>query len=306
MGRPGRGTRPRMDVVVLGQVARDLALRVDEVPDAGGTAVVRERREVLGGKGANQAVALAQLGLAPDLVGVVGDDDEGARVLDRAIRDGVDTSCVVRRPGARTGLVVDVADARGTWRYLEDLPEEVLLTRADVEAAAEVLAGAGIVVLQLQQPVDALRAALGLAVGRVVLDGGPPPDDGARAELLAGASVLRADAQEAGLWAGRPVDGADDALAAARALLDEGPDLVVLAAGSDGDVAAWPGGELVVPHADVPVVDTTGAGDAFTAALVAALAREPGDPAAAVRAGADAAGRTVVHLGGRPSLSPRR
>lgn len=254
MGRPAPGTRSPMDVVVLGQVARDLALRVDGVPDAGGTAVVRERREVLGGKGANQAVALAQLGLAPDLVGVVGDDDEGARVLDRAIRDGVDTSCVVRRPGARTGLIVDVADARGTWRYFEDLPEEVLLTRADVEAAAEVLAGAGIVVLQLQQPVD----------------------------------------------------GADDALAAARALLDDGPDLVVLGAGADGDVAAWPGGELVVPHADVPVVDTTGAGDAFTAALVAALAHDPADPASAVRDGADAAGRTVVHLGGRPSLSPRR
>lgn len=149
-----------------------------------------------------------------------------------------------------------MAGARGTWRHLEDLPDEVLLTRADVEAAAEVLAGAGIVVLQLQQPVDALRAALGPAGGRVVLD--------------------------------------------------DGPDLVVLGAGADGDVAARPGGELVVPHADVPVVDTTGAGDAFSAALVAALARDPEDPAAAVRDGADAAGRTVVHLGGRPSLSPRR
>ncbi|MFG1891405.1 PfkB family carbohydrate kinase [Micromonospora sp. NPDC049051] len=58
-----------LDVMVVGQVARDLVLLVDEVPEAGGTAPVRRRRELLGGKGANQAVGLAQLGAAVGLLG---------------------------------------------------------------------------------------------------------------------------------------------------------------------------------------------------------------------------------------------
>jgi ribokinase len=101
---PGREVVVEMralDVVVVGQVARDLALRVGHVPDAGSTAAVDERIEVLGGKGANQAVGMAQLGLAPALVGVVGDDLAGADVLARAASDGIDTGAVVRRRRAR-------------------------------------------------------------------------------------------------------------------------------------------------------------------------------------------------------------
>jgi ribokinase len=291
-----------VDVVVLGQIARDLALRVDAVPAPGGSAAVRERREVLGGKGANQAVALAQLGLRPELVGVVGDDDVASQVLAQAVRDGIGTSRVVRRPGARTGLVVDVVDAGGEWRYLEDLPGEVLLTPADVAAAEDLVAGARAVLLQLQQPADALLPAARAARGTVVLDGAPPPDPAATGDLLGAADVLRADAKEAAAWAGREVDDPAAALAAARDLLARGPRLVVLGAGSAGNAAAWPGGDVVVPLGDAEVVDTTGGGDAFTAALVAALLDAPDDPAAAVRRGADAAGRTVTHLGGRPAL----
>jgi sugar/nucleoside kinase (ribokinase family) len=61
------------DVIVAGQIARDLVLVVDDVPGAGQSAAVRQRREMLGGKGANQAVALAQLGMRVALLGVVGD-----------------------------------------------------------------------------------------------------------------------------------------------------------------------------------------------------------------------------------------
>lgn len=143
----------------------------------------------------------------------------------------------------------------------------------------------------------ALRAAARIATGRVVLDGAPPEQD--RAVLTAAADVLRADAHEAQLWAGRPLRDAADALAAARELLRAGPRLVVLGAGAEGNVAAWPDGELALPFGDDPVVDTTGAGDAFTAALVAGIDL---DPEESVRRGAAAAALTVGHLGGRPSL----
>jgi ribokinase len=78
-----------VDVVVVGQIARDLVLLVEELPPPGTGAAVRQRREMLGGKGANQAVALAQLGVHPAVLGVVGDDRIGAEILDQARDDGV-------------------------------------------------------------------------------------------------------------------------------------------------------------------------------------------------------------------------
>jgi len=139
----GRDLTGVADVVVAGQIARDLVLVVGDVPGPGGSAPVSQRREMLGGKGANQAVALAQLGVAPALVGVVGADETGQKLLAQAERDGIAVAGVVRRPETRTGLIVDVVDSGGQWRYLEDLPEPVLLTEADVQAAAGLLPGMG-------------------------------------------------------------------------------------------------------------------------------------------------------------------
>jgi ribokinase len=291
-----------VDVVVIGQIARDLAVRVDEVPGPGTTAAVRERVEVLGGKGANQAVALAQLGCRPALVGVVGDDRHADEVLARAVADGIDTRAVVRRAGTRTGLVIDVVDGDGRWRYLQDLPEQVLLTAADVEAAAPAFAAADAVVVQLQQPLPAVCGAAdrGRRAGATVLLDGAPPDPGARSDLLARCDVLRADDSEAALWADAEIGSAADALRVARALLARGPRMVVLGAGSEGNVVVWPDGEAVIPLGDVDVVDTTGGGDAFTAGIVAALHL---GPEAAARHGSAAAALMVGHTGGRPCLS---
>jgi ribokinase len=99
-----------MDAVVVGQIARDLVLVVDEVPEAGTAVPVRQRREMLVGKGTNQAVGLAQLDVRVALLGVVGQDETGDRLLDQARRDRIDVSRVVRRQ--ESGLIV-----RGTSRF---------------------------------------------------------------------------------------------------------------------------------------------------------------------------------------------
>jgi ribokinase len=101
------------DVVVAGQLARDLVLVAEDVPEAGQSHPVRERREMLGGKGANQAVAVAQLGLRPALIAVAGDDEADSRLLEQAGRDGIDVSAVAIREGTATGLIVDIVDAAG-------------------------------------------------------------------------------------------------------------------------------------------------------------------------------------------------
>lgn len=292
-----------VDVMVVGQIARDLVLQVDEVPGPSGTATVRRRRELLGGKGANQAVALAQLGVRVGLLGVVGADGTGRRLLERARADGIDVDQVVRRADTSTGLIVDVVDAGANWRYLEDLPEPTLLTEADVTAAAGTLTAARAVLVQLQQPPAATLAAVRLArdAGRmVVLDGAPAPE--AAADLLAAATVLRADGRETELLTGdAPADPADG-LRAGRRLRERGPQLVAVEVDGAGNAFVWDGGELFVPLSDTPTVDTTGAGDAFVAALTAGLLR--GEPYERVaRLAVAAAGTVVGRPGGRPELS---
>jgi ribokinase len=293
-----------MDVVVVGQLARDLLLRVDALPGAGSAADVRERREVLGGKGANCAVAAAHLGAAVGLLAVAGSDDAGDAVLAQAAADGVDTGHVVRRPDTPTGLIVEVLEPDGSWRYLQHLPPAVLLTPDDVEPAAPALRAARAVVLQAQQPGAALRRCAELAGGMVVLDGAPDAD--AREALLAGADVLRADPAEAALLAGTEVaeDDVEEMTGVGRRLLGAGPSVVVLGVEGAGNLAVWGDGELFVPFGDTEVVDTTGGGDTLTAALTVALL-DGDDPGRALRRAVEATAGTVAVPGGRPALARR-
>src|SRR2546423_12862333 len=102
VSRPGPGP----DVIVFGQIARDLVLVVDEVPGASRSADVYQRRELLGGKGANQAVGLDQLGLRTAPAGVVGEDQVGPRLLTQGSQDPVDGARGGRPPGGRTAVIV--------------------------------------------------------------------------------------------------------------------------------------------------------------------------------------------------------
>jgi ribokinase len=272
-----------MRVVVTGQLARDVVLVVDEMPGAGTATDVRRRIETLGGKGANQAVAFAQLGAGVSLVAVAGDDVIGDQLLDRATRDGIDVSHVVRRPDTLSGLIVEALDGQGRWRCLQDLPPAVLLRPEDLDPSA--FRGADAVVVQLQQPEAAAVAAA--RYGRengalVVLDGVPTE------ELLRCADVLRADEHEASMIEG-------DQLGAGLKLVALGT--------KEGNRFVWPGGDLVVPLEDGPVADTTGGGDSFVAALTVSLLRGE-DPATAARRATAASASTVRHPGGRPALEP--
>jgi ribokinase len=313
------------DVVVLGQVGRDLVLRTAALPEAGGSATVTERRELLGGKGANQAVALTQFGVPVALVGVVGDDHPGAEALAQVAADGIDVSAVVRRRGAATALLVDLVEDGGVRRLLEDVPDAVLLTPDDVAAAVGQLAAAQVVSLQLQQPGAAVVAALErVPEGALVVVDGAPEDHATRDAVLARADVVRADAAEARLLTGRDLSGVEEAREAAAELLTAGPRLVALSVGQQGDLVcwragprlgvaaeelevdpAWADGDVLVPLLGGEPIDPTGGGDVYVATLTATLlgGAAPEDAAWAASA---ATGLTVGHAGGRPELTPDR
>ncbi|MGH3644859.1 MAG: PfkB family carbohydrate kinase [Mycobacterium sp.] len=290
-----------MGVVVVGQVGRDLALRTARFPAEGGTEPVIERLERLGGKGANQAVGLAQLGVPVSLVGVVGHDTAGTAVADEAALDGIDVADVIQR--GSTALLVTLVDRQARRRLFEDVPRSALLTAEDIGRAAVAIDSADTVSIQLQQPADAVLAAASRARragARVITDGvvGPESVD----ELLASVDVLRADAKEAELLAGEPLRSVTEALELAKRLLEAHPELVALAIPEVGDLLVWSGDSHLYPVSKTPTVDRTGAGDAFMAGLVTAL-RDGASPVDAGDLATRAAAATVTHLGGRPDLA---
>ncbi|OBK53972.1 PfkB family carbohydrate kinase [Mycobacterium sp. 1081908.1] len=290
-----------MSVVVIGQIGRDLVLRTDGPPSASEAITVLRRDELLGGKGANQAVGLTQLGVPVALVGVVGDDPAGRAVLQQAHGDGIDVGGVAQR--GVTALLIDIVGRPPERMLLEDVPETSLVRVEDLDRCASLWEAADTVSIQLQQPADtALEAARrarrrGL---RVVADGLPPPD--VRDDLLAMVDVLRADATEAALIAGAEITTVEHAATLAGDLLTRGPGLVALAVPDVGDLLVWQGERELFEFADVEVVDPTGAGDAFVAGLIAAL-RDGAGPSQAGGRAAAAASSTVQRLGGRPDLT---
>lgn len=290
-------------VAVVGQIGRDLVLSIDDLPPAGGSAMMRRRQELLGGKGANQAVACRQLGCQVHLLSVVGTDRAGDEILAQAAHDGIDVSGVLRRDAVPTALLVDVVGPRGTRRLLEDVAPGALLGPDDVRARRDLLQRADAVLVQLQQPGPATAAALeeAAAGGALTVADGAPADDELRRCVLEHAVVVRADATETKALAGWAPADAEDTARAARSLLDEGPRVVALATRTGEDVVAWPGGHVVIPHLGDDVVDPTGGGDAFIATLTTALLRGQ-TPETAGWWAAAASAQVVGTAGGRPDL----
>lgn len=288
-------------VVVFGQIAQDLAAQVRDLPSSGESAAVSELRWLLGGKGTNQAVGLKQLGAEVAVVGVVGDDSTGAKLLDALLRDGIDV-CGVSKRGS-TATLIDVVDASASRMLLEHVPATSLLTVDDVAAAADIVQHAGAVCLQAQQPPEALIAAAALASRdgtTIALDGAP---EAAIEELLAAADIVRADAAEAELLVGFPVTSVSSAHEACRTLLARGPSVVAVEVAGTGDMVGWCDGTTLRLHDDAEAVrDRTGAGDAFLVGLVRGLGYGWSVERAADLA-ARCAASTVTQLGGRPDLA---
>lgn len=287
-------------VVVVGSAGRDLALGATTLPEAGASASVSERMERLGGKGANIASGVRQL--SPEshvtLIAALGADRAGEAVLEDAHELGIDTASVARR-GA-TSLFLDLVTGAGERRIFEHVPPEADVREEDVRRAAPVLEAAGVVVLQLRQPAAVLLRAAQLAPNaRIVLDGAVEGGaDGAYgAPLLAHAHVVRANADEAEALTGRTIASTDDAQRAAEELLRRGPSVVALSVSGAGDLVAWEGGSQFFPFGDAPVVDRTGAGDAFVAGLVTGLIRDESARDLGRRA-SEAASTAVQQFGG--------
>jgi ribokinase len=301
-------------VTVLGSLNTDISLPVPHLPGPGETVLAVAGATIgAGGKGANQAVAAARLGAVARMVGCLGGDDFGGRLLAAVAAEGVDASGLRAVPGCASGLALITVDPAGenSIAVAAGANGEV----GGTEVAAVFAAGCDVLVLSAEVPAAALAAALRQARGRGVtslLNLAPVPA-GADALLASGPDWLVVNSQEAGALAGRQVTSPAAAAAAAAALAGSGQNgpgarFVVITLGAAGAVLAGPAGEvaggtLAVPGFTVASVDSVGAGDAFVGALAVALAAGS-PPPVAVRA-ACAAGAAATTRRGAQAALPR-
>lgn len=295
-----------MSIVILGIFVADTVYRADRLPRMGETLMGQGFFLGPGGKGSNQAVAAARAGGRVDFVTRLGADAFAAIARDIWGKAGV--QAVVREdPDSYTGAAfIFLQQGTGQNAIIVSPGAAGRITAADVEAEGARFRSARLVMTQLEQPVEAARRALdlGRAGGAItVLNPAPaaPLPDG----MLALCDWVTPNESEAEALTGIPVTGTESAAAAAGRLLEMGARAAVVTLGSQGALYRDSAQTLhVPPMAAGPVVDTTGAGDAFNGGLAVALAEGRG-VADALRMATATAALKITRLGTAAAMPTR-
>jgi ribokinase len=296
--------KPR--ILVVGSSNTDMIIKMERIPRPGETIIGGEFTIAAGGKGANQAVGAARAGGAVTLIARIGQDMFGDKAVAGFIADGINVDYVVRDQTSPSGVALIFVGQNGENSIAVASGANARLTPADVRRAKGAFRGVGVLLLQLETPLDTVQAAAELAAAagaRVILN--PAPARPLPDKLLRRLYVLTPNESEAELLAGVAVDNVDGAAKAADALLARGVQNVIITLGARGAWVAGAGLGQLIPAFKVKAVDTTAAGDVFNGALALALAE--GKPLLeAARFASAAAAISVTRMGAQTSAPTRK
>ena len=293
----------RKSILVVGSINMDLVMQVERVPKAGETLLGEHYSYVPGGKGANQAVAAARLGLSVRFVGRVGDDSLGPQLKNNLVREGIDTGFLQIDPEEQTGFAAITVEASGQNRISVFPGANMALRGEDIGRAFDRSYAA--VVINLEIPEAIVFEVCRQAQSRdtpIVLDAGPIRRVDFHA--LSGLEIISPNESEAEAITGIACASLETAERAARRLVEITPSrYAVLKLGERGALLYDPAADRVEHFPGIPVkaLDSTAAGDAFTAALTARFLHD-GDIAAAIRFANVVAALSVTRLGAQPSM----
>lgn len=293
-------------IVILGIFVADTAYRAERMPRMGETILGRTFALGPGGKGSNQSVAAAMAGGQTHFITRLGRDDFAQIARSTWSKAGVRPEVTEDDESYTGAAFIFLEDATGNNAIIVSPGAATRITPADLDAKADLIRGAAVFVTQLEQPIPAARRGLEIARSagvRTILNPAPaaPLDDA----LLSLCDFVTPNESEAEALTGMPVTTVAEAERAADALLARGVGAVVITLGGNGALYRDRTRSVHVPVISAgPVVETTGAGDAFNGGFAVALS-EGRDVVEAVRFGCATAGISVTRPGTAPSMPSR-
>lgn len=271
-----------MKIAVIGSTNMDLVSYTDKLPEAGETREAQAFHTACGGKGANQAIAAGKLGADVMMVTVIGDDLFGEKSMDNFMENNINTEFVWTATGVASGVATILVDSTSQNRILIHKGANECLTPDVIEEAAEALKGCGLIVLQLEVPIETVYAAIdfGKENNIPVLLNPAPANKALSIEKACLCDFFVPNETELSILTGMPTGTEEQVKAAAQTLVDKGLKNVIVTMGSKGSMWLSKEDYLVVPAVKVEAVDTTGAGDSFIGCFVENYSRTRNIPEA--------------------------
>lgn len=259
-------------ILVIGSANTDMVMSVANFPKPGETVMANDFLQNHGGKGANQAVAVARLGGNTSFIAKVGNDSFGTDTIESLKKENIDVRGVTISHTHPSGTALIMVDAHGENSIIVNAGANGQLCEADIDACESLVAKAGIVLMQLETPVKTLAHAAQMAKkygAMVVLNPAPAPKEPLPAELLQNVDLLIPNETESQILSGLGDGAAIEACVERIKTL--GVQHVVVTMGAKG--ALVPNGNqlTLIPSFKVTAVDTTAAGDTFCGAVCVAL-----------------------------------
>jgi ribokinase len=292
-------------ITVLGTFAVGMTMRTSRMPIFGETLIGSDFDMGPGGKGSNQAVATARLGAESCFLGIIGEDNLGKIATDLFQKEGINTRYLKKTQELPTPVGFIILNPQGNNGIVIDYSTNKLMDEAFVDTAEDQIARSDMVLSVLEIPVHAAARAMQLGRKhhvRTLLNPAPAtalPDD-----LFPMIDVITPNETELRILMGLPPDDPTPTPELARQLQARGAKTIVVTMGEEGALVLTSDNAIHVPSVKVDVVDTTGAGDAFTSGLAVALA-EGKELITAVQYGVCSGALACTHLGVIPSLAYR-
>ncbi|MDF2613340.1 MAG: rbsK [Clostridia bacterium] len=293
-------------ITVIGSLNMDLVTKTDKVPKVGETFLGADFKQAAGGKGANQADAIAKLGGKVAMIGRVGNDQFGHTLMKSLECDGVEVSCIQITEGTSTGIATIIVNGDGDNSIIVVPGANFKLTPEDVDDAEVVIKNSDIMIAQLEVPIDTIKYAFKKAkeYGKYTILN-PAPARELDEDLLKMTDLLVPNETELEILTGRTLVTKEDMLAASKELMQKGVKEMMVTLGSNGCLHIDKTSSTHYPAHLVEAVDTTAAGDSFIGAIATAFS-EGKSIEEAINFASKVSALTVTRAGAQDSLPTKK
>lgn len=264
------------NICVIGSLNMDLVVNVDAMPKPGQTIIGSNFKEVPGGKGANQAVAMARLNGNVSMIGKVGEDGFGQTLINSLKNDKVDTTYIQITKGS-TGVALITVDKNAQNSIVVSPGANFEVKEEDIDNNIKAIENSDIVVLQLETPLNTIKYALNKAKELnkyTILN--PAPAVKLDDEIIKNVDLLTPNETELEIISGVSIETEEDIQKAAQIMIEKGVKELIVTLGSKGSLYINKEKSMFKKAYKVEAVDTTAAGDSYTGALAVALSQDKG------------------------------